>query len=208
MYINLVLLSRDTHWCPLTILCLENHKHHPHGKHSIPSSIWTPSPTIQISSQSPCHPSLFIVMTISAFSFSYLPTWYSNPCPCFPSCFSHLDLPRQGLCQVPTLLFMFVITVWLTQWLLVPGHDDLKPLVTFYIFFKYILFTHFIIPFGKFWSPNLGKLQQPQEQCYPVLWILVSMFHCVWWHTFSFCITTGEKKKPFLNIWMTFSLIG
>ena len=57
-----------------------------------------------------------------------------------------------------------------------------RPLTTTlhpYPFLKFILFEYFITvpwgiffitdPCGKFWSPYVGKAQQPQEYCYPFL---------------------------------------
>ena len=49
----------------------------------------------------------------------------------------------------------------------------------FYRFFSQKFnFIHFIIPFGKSGSPCLGvRLQQLQEQCYPVLQVRAGSFH-------------------------------
>ena len=44
--------------------------------------------------------------------------------------------------------------------------------------FTMILFQYFIVPCRTFGSPNLGKAQQLQEQCYPFLSVCV-VFSCV-----------------------------
>ena len=48
---------------------------------------------------------------------------------------------------------------------------------SFFLFLN-IIFEYFIVPSGKFGSPYLGKVEQPQKQHYPLL-LVCALFSCV-----------------------------